>query len=264
LFRAHNYLITPLRYGRAEAEQSVWFWEHGYRCTIGSMASIGGTAPVTLAGAVGLALAETQALSFIHHVFYGGLGLHLFGRPVPLDMRTGVMPYGRPEEFLAGLAMSQIAEYIGALGTGGVGHGTASKLPDVEYGLSKALPVGFEMTMLGELSWNYGLYSTDVVNDPRVLVIENEFVEGLKRLARGFEVNRRALPLEVVREVGPGGQFLSHPHTAEHLRDEIWRPELMSGLNYEARIASGSEDILKKAWKVVLEVFETYHPRGIR
>ncbi|HUU44031.1 MAG TPA: trimethylamine methyltransferase family protein, partial [Planctomycetota bacterium] len=113
-FRANNYLISPLRYCHEEAEQFMWFHDHGARCTIGNLISIGGTAPVTIAGAIGLGLAETLAISFIMKTFYGDRGLALYTGPAPLDMRTGVMPYGRPEETLAKLAMTQVVEYLGA------------------------------------------------------------------------------------------------------------------------------------------------------
>jgi len=39
----------------------------------------------------------------------------------------------------------------------------------------------------------------------------------VKRIVRGMEINEETLALDVIREIGPGGQFLSHPHTLKHV-----------------------------------------------
>jgi trimethylamine--corrinoid protein Co-methyltransferase len=262
--RANNYLISPLTYSHAEAEQFAWFWQHGHRCTIGNLLSIGGSTPVTLAGAVGMGLAEAMALSFLHKAFYGDRGLYLHSGMAPLDMRTGYMPYGRPEQLLTSIAASQICDYLGTDDSGGVHFGTAAKGPDIELGLNKAFGAGLNLGLFGDASFSFGLYSTDEVSDPRQVVIENEFVNCMKRVQRGFEVNDQTLPLEVVKEVGPGGEFTSHPHTLEHFRRELWIPELFSGMSYEAWVAKGRPTILDAARKKVLEILADYHPRGIK
>lgn len=262
-FRANNYLISPLRYCREEAEQFMWFVDHGAHCTIGNLISIGGTAPVTIAGAIGLGLAETLGISFIMKTFYGDRGLSLFTGPAPLDMRTGVMPYGRPEETLAKLAMTQVVEYLGAPSRGSVGKGTCSKTTDFEAGLTMGMGAGLDIALLGKLNHSFGPLSIDECHDPRLIVIQDEFAEGLKRLARGFEVSDDTLPFNAVKEVGPGGTFLSHPHTFEHFRDEMWLPELFSGENYEAWASRSRDTILDKARKKVLDILGSYHPRGM-
>ena len=262
-FRANNYLISPLRYAKEEAEQFMWFHDHGARCTIGNLISIGGTAPVTIAGAVGLGLAETLGISFIMKTFYGDRGLSLYSGPAPLDMRTGVMPYGRPEETLAKLAMTQVVEHLGAPSRGAVAGGTCSKATDFEAGLTMGMGAGLDVALLGKLNLRFGPLSTDEYHDPRLIVIQDEFAEGLKRLARGFEVSRDTLPFDVVKEVGPGGTFLDHPHTLEHFRKELWLPELFSGENYESWAQGSRETILDKARKKVLDILDSYHPRGM-
>ncbi|HUW56429.1 MAG TPA: trimethylamine methyltransferase family protein [Planctomycetota bacterium] len=262
-FRANNYLVSPLRYAREEAEQFMWFHDHGARCTIGDLISIGGTAPVTIAGAIGLGLAETLGISFIMKTFYGDRGLSLYSGPAPLDMRTGVMPYGRPEETLAKVAMTQVVEFLGAPSRGAVGHGTCAKATDFEAGLTVGMGAGLDIALMGKLDVGFVPLSTDEIHDPRLIVIMDEFAEGLKRLARGFEVNAETLPLDVVKEVGPGGTFLSHPHTLEHFREELWLPELFSGESYEAWNTGSRDTILEKARKKVLDILERHHPRGM-
>lgn len=263
-FRAHNYLVSPLRYAREEAAQFVWFWERGHRCDFGNLISMGGTAPATIAGSVGLALAEALASCWIHHTFYGDKGFHVAGRIAPLDMRSGYMPYGRPEEALTALVLDQIAEHLGSSDWTRLGTATGAKDTDFEAGLNKGFTAGLEVALLGRLSWSFGKYSTDEVIDPRMMVVENEFIDAIRRVARKIEVNDRTLDLDVVKEVGPGGTFLTHPHTFEHFRNEMWLPDLFSGHSLEGWRAAGSTPILEKARRKVLDVFDSHHPRGIK
>ena len=262
--RANNYLISPLRYCHEEAEQFMWFYEHGARCTIGNLISIGGTAPATIAGAVGMGLAETLALSFIMKTFYGDKGLSLCTGPAPLDMRSGIMPYGRPEETLAKVAMVQVAQWLGAPDRGSMGHGTCSKAADFEAGLTMGMGNALDVALLGKLDVGFCPLSTDEAHDPRMIVVMDEFAEALKRLARGFEVSDKTLPFDVVKEVGPGGTFLMHPHTAETFRTEFWTPTMFSGENLESWRAGSRETILDKARAKVLHILDTHHPRSMK
>jgi len=263
-FRANNYLISPLRYCREEAEQFMWFHDHGARCTIGNLISIGGTAPVTIAGAIGMGLAETLGISIIMKTFYGDRGLSLYTGPTPLDMRSGMMPYGRPEETLAKLAMTQVVNHLGAPSRGSVAGGTCSKATDYEAGLTMGAGGVLDVALLGKLDIRFGPLSTDEYHDPRLIVIQDEWAEALKRLARGFEVNDETLPIDVVKEVGPGGTFLAHPHTLAHFREELWTPTLFVGENYESWAHGSRDTILDKARTKVLDILETHHPRSMR
>ena len=225
---------------------------------------MGGTAPATIAGSVGLALAEALASCWIHHIFYGDKGFHVAGRIAPLDMRSGYMPYGRPEEALTALVLDQIAEYLGASDWTRLGTATGAKDTDFEAGLNKGFTAGLEVALLGRLRWSFGKYSTDEVIDPRMMVVENEFIDAARRIARKVEVNDRTLDLDVVKEVGPGGSFLTHPHTFEHFRNEMWLPDLFSGHSLEAWLAAGSTPILEKARRKVLDILDSHHPRGMK
>lgn len=263
-FRANNYLVSPLHYPRQGAEEFMWFWEHGYRCTIGNLSSIGGTTPVTLAGSVGMALAETLAINWMMHVFYGDKGLYIGTQIAPLDMRTGFMPYGRPEQLLATLAQRDVCRHLGTEDEFRMTTHSCAKDSDVEQGLATGFSTALQMTLLGGVSADFALVSTDEVLDPRLMVIGHDFFAGMHRFVDGIEVSDETLSLDVVKEVGPGGVFLSHPHTAEHFKDELWTPRFLSGESLESWKASGSQPILEKARLEVVEVLKSHHPRGIK
>jgi trimethylamine--corrinoid protein Co-methyltransferase len=39
-------------------------------------------------------------------------------------------------------------------------------------------------------------------------------------------VNEEALSVDIIRDVGPGGEFVTHPHTLHYFRD-MWYPDLL-------------------------------------
>jgi trimethylamine--corrinoid protein Co-methyltransferase len=263
-FRAHNYLVSPLRYQREAAAEFMWFWERGYRCTIGNLASFGGTAPVTIAGGVGLALAETLAIAYMMSVFYGDKGLSIATEIAPLDMRTGFMPYGRPEQMLAALVQRDVCRYLGTQDELSFATPCAAKDTDVECGMTQGFAAGLSLPIFGKSQWAFGKFSTDEVIDPRMMVIQDDFIGGVRRFVEGVRVDAGTLPLDVVREVGPGGTFLSHPHTSEHYRRELWTPGLVSGESIEAWTAGGSVTILEKARRKVLRILAEHRPRRMK
>jgi hypothetical protein len=122
VFHASVYLVPPLKLGAHEAYQVAYFWEKGLHVGIGDMYAMGANSPVTLAGAVTLNLAEQLALQMFQNVLWGGKPrLHLHCSLAPLDMRTMIYPFGRPESIAAGLLTAQLARFYGASFSGHAG-----------------------------------------------------------------------------------------------------------------------------------------------
>jgi len=56
------------------------------------------------------------------------------------------------------------------------------------------------------------------------MIVDNEMAGFVKRVLGSFEVNADTLALDVIKQVGIGGDFLSHDHTVSHFRKELWFP----------------------------------------
>jgi len=225
--RVHVHMISPLKLGKEEARIFHFLADRGLRLGLGCMDSAGGTAPVTLAGALALALAEGIFINIVRRAYFGDRAISLGCSISPLDMRTGMYPYGRPEKELCNIAMAQMARRYGAHFHGHCGHSDA-KRPSVEAGFQKALNSIPTLMACGSTTISCGLLSVDEVFSPIQLIIDNEIVSALRHFARGFEVSEDTLALDVVKEVGPGGCFLDAEHTAAHHRTELWEPRLFS------------------------------------
>lgn len=226
-FRGVVYMVSPLKLGHQEAEVFTFFAERGLRVGIGHMLSLGGTAPVTLAGALALNLAQDLFTHIVNRAYFGGRSLGVGCAVSPLDMRTAMYCYGRPEQQLANVALAQMARRYGVPFWGHCGLSDA-KRPSAEAGYQKAMGAIPTLMACGRAYISTGLLSVDEVFSPVQMVIDAEMVSALKRFARGFEVSEETLAFDAIREVGPGGTFLDSEHTARHHRAELWEPHVFS------------------------------------
>ena len=61
-----------------------------------------------------------------------------------------------------------------------------------------------------------------------LIVLTDEFLSMNRKIFAGVEVTPETLAVEVVRDVGPGGDFLAHRHTAKNVRKAQWRPTIIN------------------------------------
>lgn len=254
VFRSTVYLVPPLKLGRHEAYQVAYFWERGLPVHIGDMYALGASAPATLAGAVTLNLAEQLALRILDWALFGKKRLHLSASTSVMDMRTLIYPYGRPEMAIANVMTAQLARYYGASFSGHAGL-TDAKLPSVEAGAQKALTAIPTLLAGGNLRLDAGLLSIDEVCSPVQMILDNEFLSALQRLAHEFQITEEAIGLDTIIEAGPGGHFIDKLHTARHFRDEHWEPGLWSRQMLRPWMEGGCRLDADEARELALEIW---------
>ncbi len=227
VFHGTAYLVPPLKLGRHEAYQYLYFWERGLQVHLGDMHAMGATTPVTLAGAIALNIAEELAVGILQRAFFGGNRFGLGSSISVIDMRTMIYPYGRPEMAFTNLATAQMARHYGLPFSGHAGLSDA-KLPSCEAGAQKALTAIPTLLAGGHVSIEAGLLSIDEVCSPLQMILDDDLCGALRHLCTDFEVTEEELALELIEEIGPGGHFFATEHTARHYRHEQWQPRVWS------------------------------------
>jgi len=104
----------------------------------------------------------------------------------------------------------------------------------------------------GGLTWDYAM-----------AVMENEMARMIMRCVRGIPVNDEKIAFEVLSEVGPGGEYISHPHTFKNFRTEISQPELMDRRTREAWLADGGKDLVERSYEKALDILKTFKPKPL-
>ncbi len=69
----------------------------------------------------------------------------------------------------------------------------------------------------------------------------DEAIGYARRIRRGVEITPESLALDIIKEVGPGGQFITHMHTFENFKSELWFPNLMDRQRYDVWIENPTD-----------------------
>jgi trimethylamine--corrinoid protein Co-methyltransferase len=90
--------------------------------------------------------------------------------------------------------------------------------------------------------------------------MDNEIIGMCERVLRGIEVNDETLAVELIKQVGPGGNFLTEPHTVMNMMNEFYNPSLADRTLYEEWVAAGRQSARDKARQVLDTLIADHHP----
>jgi trimethylamine--corrinoid protein Co-methyltransferase len=126
---------------------------------------------------------------------------------------------------------------------------------------------GHEKTITGllpalagaNLIYGLGMIEMGMTIDYGQLVIDNEFARMIKHTVQGIPVNDETLAVDVIREIGVGKDFLSHPSTYKHMKSQS-QPKLIDRNMREDWEAAGSTDIYQRALEEAKYILENHKP----
>jgi trimethylamine--corrinoid protein Co-methyltransferase len=225
------------------------------------MAQSGLTAPVTPAGTIVIQNTENLA-TLVMLDLLGGLPLLCYGGSAHApDMRNMVCSFGSPNNILMALGLLQMARRYRLAFSCNMGL-TDAMLPDFQGGFEKGVEMALAMTGGGYLTsfGMQGIVGPDQGASFEQLVIDDEWLSYLNYVCNGMTVSRDTIGLKTILQVGIGGNFVSEPHTAEHLRTCYWRPGLFNRDAWEQWETKGKKDILSLAHERVEEILSRNYP----
>ena len=215
--------ISPLQMPRDGLEAVIEFVRAGQPVSIGPMSMTSGTAPGTLAGTLAQENAEILAGVVITQLLGPGTPVLYGGIPHLMDPRTSICSFGSPEQALMAVGMVQMGRFYGFPVYINVGL-TDAKVLDAQAGMEKGITLMLGALAGGELFGHAGICGTDHGASLEWLVADDEAMSYVKRIVHGFEVTPDTLATDIVKAVGPGGNYLADPHTVAHFRRELWLP----------------------------------------
>ena len=78
------------------------------------------------------------------------------------------------------------------------------------------------------------------------------------RMAEGLNWDDFDEALAAVRDIGPGGHYLGHPHTQENFQQAFFMPRMFDNNSYEQWIAEGSQDVTARALQKAKSLLQSY------
>jgi trimethylamine--corrinoid protein Co-methyltransferase len=249
--------IAPLGQDREGMESALLFAQAGLPVGFMSMATLGSTAPATLAGTIVAGDAEiVSALVLIQ--------LACPGAPVFHSLMPGVM-HPRSGAYLAtawegtllyplGVEMAHrwgVPSLAGIFATDGPTPGWQTA-GDAASSLMLCALAG------AELGSGLGLVESCTLLYPEALLMDSDIYHRIRTEAAGLDASREEMALDVIHEVGPRGFFLKHRHTRENLKRRVY-----SNLTTQAGRTNALRDPAEVAREKVKSILESHHPRPL-
>jgi trimethylamine--corrinoid protein Co-methyltransferase len=196
--------------------------------------AIGGNSPCSLAGTLALANADWLSAVVIHQLKRPGAPFCSGGFTLQtMDMRTTLWAYSAPEAQHGYAAIADLAHGYG-LPAWGLEMNCDTPAIDLQAGLELGTNCLWGMLSGVELVHNSGMIGGGKLCSAEAFVLADEII-GFTRAslqARPAADQSLAELSALVDSVGPGGQYVSHPHTLEHFRD-FWYPSILDRSNFD-------------------------------
>jgi trimethylamine--corrinoid protein Co-methyltransferase len=224
---------SPLAYSRYALDMAFEFVDRRLPVRLGSSMVVAGfTGPVTLAGALTVATAETLGSMVMAESISGGVFAGL-GFSISFNQANGTALYASPEKFLMSFAVRDIAKYYGFAGWnyfGGHTNGSDACFPGIQAGIEKGLGMMFT-AMQGGGGGMCGMVSPEVASLAQ-MVIDDEICDFANRMNEGIKVDGDTIAAGLIEELGIHGNYIDMAsesaleHLTSHFRSEHWLPKL--------------------------------------
>ena len=253
---------SPLRHPVESVDKLLQCADRGIPAVYSTSPLAGGTAPLTVAGHTAQGTAESLFGLVIHQLRNPGAPF-LFGiGPAVLDMATSQSSYNAPEYLMTFLCQIEMARWLD-LPNWGYGGTSDSQVVDAQAGMEIAELAFLCLAAGSNLNHDVGYLDFGLTGSLELIVIVDEYLALNRRIFAGVEVSPETLAVDAIREVGPGGDFLSSRHTARHVRKAQWRPTIINRQGHVRWQEEGGLDLREKARRKALRLLETHVPEPL-
>jgi trimethylamine---corrinoid protein Co-methyltransferase len=232
--------IAPLILEDLSAETLIILAQNNLPCTIIPMPISGVSTPVTLMSNIIICNAEILGtMAALKAVVpearcVGGV---ISGS---MDMKTGLASFGAAEAGLQDLGIAEVHEKLYGFDFG-LGSGYYDgKYPNTQHSMEKTLKY-FIAAATGKVNFPVGLINSGKCFSGEQAVIDIENLHLIDRFLEGFAVSEENAALDIIREVGIGGSFLTNNHTLTNYAKNLYVPEIM-----DRTLPSSIKEDLKK------------------
>jgi trimethylamine--corrinoid protein Co-methyltransferase len=241
--------ISPLRFPQNVMEKLIYCAKHRIPICLPSGSNAGGGAPVTLAGAMALGIAENLVGLVIHQMVREGSPF-LFGPNVSaLDMKSTVVSYGCPEWSLTQAALADMRDELYGLPIWAYAGASDAKILDAQAGAEAMFSISTGLLSRANLMHDVGFLEFGSTSSLEMVTMANELIAMSKFFLKGIPVNDDTLALEPIATVARGGAgaiFLTEDHTFEQFMTAQFLPRLLDRTRHDAWKAAGGLDMYQR------------------
>ncbi len=239
--------ISPLKMDAQYGDLVVEIAQRGIPLVCPAEPLCGATSPVTLAGNLVIQTADSLMGVMLTQIVKPGTPVIFGSVATNTDLRDLKYLAGSVEMGLLNAAGAQMAQFyhLPFYATGGM---TDSKVLDAQSGYESAIT-----SLLCALAGANFIHDAAGMMDFALtacyekFVIDNEILGMVMRAVDGIKVNDDTLAFDLIKEVGPGGNFVAAKHTRRFMRREHYQPSLSDRNSREEWEAKGGKALWQKA-----------------
>jgi trimethylamine--corrinoid protein Co-methyltransferase len=207
----------------------------------------GATSPVTLAGNLVIQTVDSLLGVMLAQIVNPGTPVVFGSVATNTDLRDMRYLAGSVETGLLSAAGAQMAQFyrLPFYATGGM---TDSKLLDAQSGYESAL-TNLLCALAGAnfIHDAAGMMEFALTACYEKFVIDNEILGMTMRAVEGIKVNDETLAFDLIKDVGPGGHFVTAKHTRRFMRREHYHPQLSDRNSREQWESEGKKATWQRA-----------------
>ena len=222
----------------------------------------GSTGPVTLAGALVVAVAEALSGLVIHQLTSKGAPISSGVAATTMDMLQATVSYTSPEFRLTHSACADLFHHYG-LPVWGTAGCSDSQYPDLQTGAEYGFTLLNAALDGANLIHDCGYLGQGFVASPELIIFADEAIGMVKRYMRGFEIDSEHMALDVIKQVGPGGNFLQEKHTLDFFMKEHWQPGIFNRKSLPNWIKDGQKKAEDKLLERARNILAAHRPEPL-
>jgi trimethylamine--corrinoid protein Co-methyltransferase len=261
LFATYIRSDSPLMSNNEIVDKLLFATDKGIPAIFTPCSGLGVTAPASIAGVLVQTLADALLTVVLCWLKKPAMPLILGGIQTVMDHDKETLSYGSPELHLTSAASTEIYKWWGLLSSS-PGGCTDAKVVD-EQAASESVMSIYNTFMAGtNLIHQVGCLDGGLTGSLSSLVMCDEIIGMIQQIGKGIQVTDESLALDILKEVGPGGEFLSHDHTYDHWK-EWFRPTIIDRSNFETWTENGSKNYTDRLEPEVDRILESHEPEPL-
>ena len=220
-FLTHHYcpVVSPLTMDNLSTENVMFFAQQGLPVYPTIVPNAGLTSPMSMSGTLVQGNAEFLSALLLMQMTKEGTPTIYATLGTVADMRSGAYTSGAIECGMLHMAFAQMARFYNVPAGGYVGL-TNAKLNDAQSGYETGMS-GIAGLLGGMDMFNIGgLIDALKTFDFGKAVIDDEIAQMMKRMKRGVSFNDDDLGIDLIKQIGPGGSFITAKHTTSRMKTE--------------------------------------------
>lgn len=243
--------VSPLKHDYPMLDGAMRLAKRGQPVVITPFTLAGAMAPVTMAGAVTLSLAEALAAVALLQYIAPGCPLAIGTFTSNVDMKSGAPAFGTPEYMRATQMTGQLVRhYKVPLRSSGV---CAANVPDGQsmWETSNSLWAAVQ-SRTNMVYHAAGWLEGGLIASPEKFIMDCEVLQMIQRYfeAATYATTEDDIAIEAIRDVGPGGHYFGTPHTQSRYSTAFYAPMVSDWRNYEAWNLDGAVWTAERAHQI--------------